>query len=195
MTKNQLLGVLAFGGVAAIISCDSGSGGATSGLASNDCRIGTFRPLGIEDCVFPATDNNGLELGVSDNRCATGQAAIPPQCVSDTGQRAYFSTSTTCAPGYRFLDGACNRNTFPTGSAGTFGTGEAGSFGTGEAGVTGASGDGAGGVLGNAGDFGILGQAGSDSTGAAGTGLTGGGATTGSAGATSSDASTDESSQ
>jgi hypothetical protein len=181
MTKNRLLGVLAFGGLAAVISCDSGSSGTSSGLASNDCPIGTFRPVGIQDCVFPATDTNNQPLGVSDNRCAPGQPAVPPQCINDNGGRAYFSTSMTCAPGYRYIEGACDRTSGFAGSVGAstgFGTG----FGTGTAGTTGFGTAGAGAT----GDFGEAGAGGF----AAGDG-TGFGGTTGSGGATSSDASTD----
>src|SRR5258708_5328936 len=110
MTKKQLLGILAAGGLAAIISCDSGRAGTgAGGLDTKDCPIGTFRPVGISDCVFPSTDVNNQPIGVADNRCAFGQPAIPPQCVSDTGERDYLSSSMKCAPGYRFLPGACNR--------------------------------------------------------------------------------------
>jgi hypothetical protein len=190
MTKNQLLGVL--GGLAAIVSCDSGSAGpATAGLDANDCPLGTFRPVGFADCVFPSTDVNNQPIGVSDNRCAFGQPAIPPQCVSDTGQRDYLSTSTKCAPGYRFSPGACDRNGFGTGTAGAFGAGTAGVTGaagaffpvdTGTAGATGAAGF----FTGEAGSPGTDGTTDSDAatTGAAGTGIfPADAATTGAAGA------------
>jgi hypothetical protein len=138
MKKNDLLGILAAGGLALVISCDGGSSATSAGLDANDCQYGTFRPVGLTDCVFPATDVNNQPFGVSDNRCAIGQPAIPPQCVSDAGERAYLSTSSKCATGYRFLPGACNRNNINTGSAGAtgMGTGIAGPF----PGDTGASG-------------------------------------------------------
>ena len=36
--------------------------------------------------TFSATDANNQLFGVSDNRCASGQPAIPPQCISDAGR-------------------------------------------------------------------------------------------------------------
>ena len=126
MTKKQLLGLLASGSLAAIISCDAGAPDrAATSLDANDCPIGTFRPLGLADCVFPATDVFGQPIGVSDNRCVQGQPAVPPQCVNDNGDRPYLSVSSKCAPGYRYLEGSCNRNTV-AGTAGTFGTGGGG---------------------------------------------------------------------
>jgi hypothetical protein len=182
MNKKQLLALLAVGGLAAIISCDNGSAGtAAGGLDANDCPIGSFRPTGIADCVFPSTDVNNQPVGVSDNRCAVGQPAIPPQCVGDNGQRDYLSTSMNCAPGYRFLPGACNRNGFTTGAAGaTFFPGD-----TGAAGVIGTAGTtAAGGAMGAAGAF--TGEAGSPGTGGfAGAGGMGGSADTGGSGGTS----------
>jgi hypothetical protein len=161
MNKRALLGILAAGGLAVLISCDGGSSATSAGLDANDCPYGTFRPVGLSDCVFPATDVNNQAFGVSDNRCASGQPAIPPQCVSDAGERAYLSTSSKCATGYRFLPGACDRNNVSTG----FGTGTAGSFatvgeaGTGGAGASGSDFAGAGGVAGTGGASGTDGSA------------------------------------
>jgi hypothetical protein len=181
MTQRKLLGLFAMGGLAAIISCDSASSPSKSGLADtgsglSDCPLGTFRPGGITDCVFPAADINGNTLGVADNRCAQGDPAIPPACVSDSGQRAYLWATDTCAPGYRFEPGACNRNGgvagsgFSTGTAGsTIVGGMAGFFeGTGTAGDIGVAGsfsfEGAAGATGAAGDLGIGGVGGAGGT-------------------------------
>jgi hypothetical protein len=123
MKKTTLLGTLTFCGFAALISCDNGAAPTSGNLADDDCPIGTFRPQGLADCVFPADDQFGSPLGVSDNRCATGQAALPPVCVSDQGGRTYFSLTKSCAPGYRFEPGACQRNNGGgTGTGGFFGT-------------------------------------------------------------------------
>jgi hypothetical protein len=186
MKKKDLLGILAAGGLTLAISCDGGSSATSAGLAANDCQYGTFRPAGLADCVFPASDVNNQPFGVSDNRCAFGQPAIPPQCVSDAGERAYLSTSSKCATGYRFLPGACNRNdgpmtgfgtgtagastgiAFPVGNAagagGSLATGEAGSFGTGTggsdvAGMAGGIGGTGGGIGGTSGASGTGGSA------------------------------------
>lgn len=193
MKKNDLLGILAAGGLALVLSCDGGSSATSAGLDANDCQYGTFRPAGLADCVFPATDVNNQQFGVSDNRCAFGQPAVPPQCVSDVGDRAYLSTSSTCATGYRFLPGACNRNNVNTGAAGGFTTG----MGTGvafpvsgEAGTTGFAGGEMAGQGGDAGSFGT-GAAGSDVAGADGSigGTSGASGTGGSANAGGVDAS------
>jgi hypothetical protein len=200
MNKPKLLGIVAFGGLAAIISCDSGTGGTAGRLDANDCPVGTFRPVGLTDCVFPSVDVNGLPIGVSDNRCAFGQPAVPPQCVSDSGARPYLTTSTSCATGYRYEPGACNRNDGTAGVATGFGTG----FGTGSAGAFGAAGaagsfeQGFGGDNGTAGV--TVGEAGTSGTGAgaaSGTGAAGSlldgsggtGATAGMSGQSASDAS------
>ncbi|HEY2730640.1 MAG TPA: hypothetical protein VGK52_11935 [Polyangia bacterium] len=199
MNKRTLLGILAAGGLALAISCDGGSSATSTGLDANDCPYGTFRPAGLTDCVFPATDVNNQPFGVSDNRCAAGQPAVPPQCVSDAGDRAYLSTSSKCATGYRFLPGACNRNEGIAGTAGTTLTGTAGSttgFGTGAAGTgtgfgTGAAGDSSTtGAAGEGGSFGT-GTGGSDVTGTAGGvgGMSGASGTGGSANAGGVDAS------
>lgn len=142
MTNSKLLAVLTLAGMAAALSCDSGSS-ATNGAATPDCPIGTFRPPGVADCVFPADDQNGNPLGVSDNRCAVGQPAVPPVCVSDSGGRSYLTATPTCAPSYRYEPGACERGGGTGGIAGSFfaGTGgvevgAAGSF-DGTAGVAG----------------------------------------------------------
>jgi hypothetical protein len=182
MNKTHLLGILAFGGLATLMSCDSGNAGSVDGLDVSDCQVGTFRPVGLTDCVFPAVDVNGTPIGVSDNRCAFGQPAVPPMCVSDAGGRAYLSTSMKCAQGYRFEPGACNRNGPQTGSgtgsgtgiatgiAGSFETG-AGSFGMGGASVAGAGGGfsagqgEAGAPLGSAGADGTAGMSGTGSAG------------------------------
>jgi hypothetical protein len=137
MNKTELSGLTLVIGVATIIACDSGSGQRTQGLGANDCPIGTFRPVGLSECVFPASDLTGVTFNVSDNRCAGGAPAVPPACVSDSGQRAYLATSPSqCVTGYRFLDGACDRNDgcggcrAATGAAGTFGNfGGFGGFG------------------------------------------------------------------
>jgi hypothetical protein len=143
MTKTKLLGALTFCGLAALLSCENGDGSTSGSLSDDDCPIGTFKPAGLTECVFPADDQFGNLLGVSDNRCASGQPAYPPVCSSDTGGRAYFSISKTCAPNYRFQPGACQRGAI-TGSAGTggvmtgFGTGAAATgFSTGGGGDTG----------------------------------------------------------
>jgi hypothetical protein len=175
MKKTKILGLLAAGGLAALVSCDNGQAPTTAELDGNDCPTGTFRPAGQGECVFPADDINNAPIGVSDNRCAFGQPAIPPKCVSDSGERAYLSVSMKCAPGYRFEPGACNRLT-NTGTAGFFGgdagagafTGEAGAFGIGgTTGTAGAPDTGAAGVGGgSAGDSqGVAGVTGSGGTG------------------------------
>jgi hypothetical protein len=191
MTKTTLLGLLALGGLATLVSCDNGQDGTTAALGPNDCPYGTFRPAGLSECVFPSSDLNNFPIGVSDNRCAFGQPAIPPQCVSDSGERAYLSVSSKCAPNYRWEPGACNRGGgvagitgaagFIGGTAGFFG-GDAGSgFNTGTAGaIVGAAGSGV--LDGAAGSVGT--GAGGDSTGTAGAGAAGAtGAGTGSGGA------------
>lgn len=125
MTKTTFLGLLAACGLAALVSCDNGQAPTTAELGGSDCPTGTFRPAGLDECVFPADDINNAPIGVSDNRCAFGQPAIPPKCVSDSGERAYLSVSMKCAPNYRYEPGACNRGGgfpadagFNTGSAG-----------------------------------------------------------------------------
>jgi hypothetical protein len=146
----------------AALSCDEAPGGATS-AASTDCLIGMFKPEGLTDCVFPAETSVGDPATVSDNRCATGQPAYPPACVSDTGRRSYLSASHTCAANYHFEPGVCERNsTGGTGFAGTTsvpdpggftgegGTTQTGDFATGSAGST-DPGTGTGGVTGAAG--------------------------------------------
>jgi hypothetical protein len=192
MTKNQLFG-LAITGLATVISCDSASKPTAEELASDDCPVGTFRPFGITDCVFPATDQFNQLIGVSDNRCAQGQPAIPPSCVNDSGERSYLTTSTKCAPGYRFMPGACNRGGtagfgggFVTGVAGaagfageSAGFGDAGAVGTGFAGgFAGTGGFNGTGFAGDATGFGGAGSSGvaGDSSGAAGDTGVGGGA-------------------
>jgi len=172
MKKKTFLDILAVGGLALAISCDGGSAATSSGLGANDCQYGTFRPTGLDDCVFPAADVNNQPIGVSDNRCAFGQPAIPPQCVSDGGERPYLSTSSKCATGYRFLPGSCNRNNEPTGVAtGMAGTGIAFPVCTGVAGAsTGAAGSF---MVGLGGSFGT-GAGGSDLAGAGGLGGLGG---------------------
>jgi hypothetical protein len=201
MNKPKLLGIVAFSGLAAIVSCDSGTGGTSNGLDANDCPVGTFRPIGLTDCVFPAVDLNGQPIGVSDNRCAFGQPAVPPQCVSDAGGRPYLSASMTCATGYRYLPGACNRNNGTAGDFGTgFGTGVGGSFGA--AGAAGSFEQGFGGDNGTAGTTGAagsmipgnpLGEAGAGAAGAPVTGSGGTGETAGMNGQSASDASSDAS--
>ena len=152
MTNKTLFTALTLGGMAMALSCDDGSRATASSLPTDDCVIGMFRPEGLDDCVFPADDQNGSPLGVSDNRCAEGQPAVPPACVNDAGGRAYLAATTTCAPGYRYEPGACDRGGtggVSTGSAGgtvtvagTAGTGPdfGGDFTTGAAGATGAAG-------------------------------------------------------
>ena len=134
MTKNQTFGLLMLGALGTTVSCEGGPSRPSASLgASDDCPYGTFRPVGIDECVFPANDVNNQLIGVSDNRCAVGQPAIPPSCVSDSGGRSYLSTSSNCAPGYRFSDGACDRGVGGVaGSSGFPVTGGAGSFGGGE---------------------------------------------------------------
>ncbi|HVZ73412.1 MAG TPA: hypothetical protein VHJ20_13620 [Polyangia bacterium] len=117
MLKPAVILSLAF--VASAISCDSATN-ATQGEATADCPIGTFKPEGWPDCVFPAQDTFGSVFGVADNRCAINQPAYPPSCVSDTGRRAYFSLSAPCAPNYHFDPGVCVRS---GGTGGTTGTG------------------------------------------------------------------------
>jgi hypothetical protein len=158
--KTTLRGFLALAGLAAIVSCDNGQDATMGGLGANDCPYGTFRPAGLDECVFPANDINNGPFGVSDNRCAFGQPAIPPQCVSDSGERAYLSVSTRCAPGYRFEPGACNRG---GGAAGFPVTGTAGAFG-----AVGAAGDASGAAGGPTGAGAIAGSEAGDSAGTAG---------------------------
>lgn len=170
MTKTTLLGFLALGGLAALVSCDNGQDPTTAGLGANDCPFGTFRPAGLDECVFPANDLNNFPIGVSDNRCAFGQPANPPQCVSDSGERAYLSVSMKCAPNYRFEPGVCNR--INNGAAGIGGDAGSGPFNTGTAGaIVGAAGAAGGPSTG----FGAAG--GSDSPGTAGAGTGAGGST------------------
>jgi hypothetical protein len=189
--QRKLLGLFAMGGLAAIISCDSSPSPSQSGLASNDCPYGTFRPQGISDCVFPATDVNGNSFGVADDRCAQGQPAIPPSCVSDSGLRPYLWATGTCASGYRFEPGACNRTGgmagFAVGTAGSVGTGSAGFFGTGAAGVIGTAGTAAAGFAGTTTDTGAAGDFGFGGAG----GAAGFGEGTGAAGATDTDGGVD----
>jgi hypothetical protein len=152
MTKTRTVRLLVFGALGAVISCDGATMRPSSGgLAAGDCPFGTFRPAGLEQCVFPAQDINNNSVTVTDNRCALGQPASPPSCVSDAGLRAYLALGPSCAPGYRFEDGSCNRN---TGAAGSFptggGTGVAGSFG--DAGFSGETG----GFFGDAGSGGVF---------------------------------------
>jgi hypothetical protein len=156
-----------------VMSCDDGSDpSSTSGAASGDCPLGMFKPIGLPECVFPAETEFGQPTTVSDNRCATGQPAIPPSCVSDTGRRAYLSASNTCAPNYHFEMGLCQRG---GGFGGT--TGAAGFF-TGSAGTTSTAGFP--GFGGSTDTGGFTGGAGSTDTG----GVTGtAGSTTGSSGA------------
>jgi hypothetical protein len=173
MTKT-LIQVLVLGGFAALaLCCDNGGQSSSSGLGTNDCPLGTFRPVDFADCVFPADDLNGNPLSISDNRCAVGQPAVPPSCISDLGGRPYLALSkTTCAANYRFVEGSCERNGF-SGTAGVNGfagtSGEAGATftgeGTGTAG-TGAAGDAFAGTTGTAGVGDMSGAAGV--TGAAG---------------------------
>jgi hypothetical protein len=197
--------------LAAVLSCDDGSGGSTSaaGATSTDCPIGMFRPEGLADCVFPAERELGDPVTVSDNRCATGQPAFPPSCISDTGRRPYLSASRTCAPNYHFEMGVCQRageiggspggggffGTAGTSAAGGFfGTNTAGDFGgagsTGEGGATDT-----GGFTGGAGSgSGTTGSNDSGGSGTTGSNDSGGSGTTGSnaaAGQTGSDASMD----
>jgi len=169
MTTKTAFLVTTLLGTLAGVSCDGGSSATVGGLDANDCPYGMFRPMGAPDCVFAAADVNGQPIGVSDNRCAFGQPATPPQCVSDAGERPYLSSSSKCAPGYRFFAGACNRNGvpggltgaagFPTGAAG-FPTGAAGAAGLGAAGDPGVAGSGV------AGETGAAGEAGSGAAGA-----------------------------
>jgi hypothetical protein len=145
MTNNptsRTLRLLLLGALGALISCDgamNGAGATPTELAAGDCPFGTFRPSGLNECVFPAQDINNGTVMVSDNRCAFGQPATPPSCVSDAGLRPYLAVGPSCAPGYRFEDGSCNRNSGPltggsTGVAG-FTTGGGGFFGTGTGGI------------------------------------------------------------
>jgi hypothetical protein len=150
MNSKHVFSLFSAAALATLLACDEAPSAAGINLAT-DCPIGTFRPEGLDECVFPADDQFGNLLGVSDNRCATGQAAVPPSCVHDRGGRPYFSISRTCAPGYTFLPGACRRDFPGTGAAGTTGfagtgfgenTGVAGTgFLTGSAGGNGATGD------------------------------------------------------
>src|SRR5690349_17289537 len=100
MLTNRTFRVLLLGGLAAVISCDGAArqDAPPGALADGDCPFGTFRPVGLDQCVFPAQDLNGLNLMVSDNRCASGQPAVPPACVSDSGLRPYLSLGPSCAP-------------------------------------------------------------------------------------------------
>lgn len=134
MPKTKLIGAMTFCTFAALLSCDNAQSPTNGGLSDNDCPVGTFRPIGLADCVFPADDQFGNPLGVSDNRCVSGQPALPPVCVSMIGGRSYFAlTKSACAPDYRFEPGACQRNNGGGGFGGFFGT-------TGAAGVTGVAG-------------------------------------------------------
>ncbi|HVU51239.1 MAG TPA: hypothetical protein VHL80_11160 [Polyangia bacterium] len=196
MTKNQTVRLLIVGGLAAVISCDGAQSRTAGGLDVNDCPFGTFRPAGLDACVFPAVDVNNLTILVSDNRCAFNQPATPPSCVSDQGLRPYLALGPTCAPGYRFEDGACDRNGgvagFATGTGGFFeGTGTAGATGiAGFFGDAGASGgffdqcEAFGGCSGfSTGGGGSFGQAGDN----AGTGVAGAGGASGTGGASGND--------
>jgi hypothetical protein len=126
MKTNTLIGALTACGLAALLSCDNGASQMSGNLSDNDCPIGTFKPPGFTDCVIGADDPFGNPLGVSDNRCASGQPAFPPVCQSDSGGRTYFATSMTCATGYRYLPGACRRDGGFAGTGGVFPTGAAG---------------------------------------------------------------------
>jgi hypothetical protein len=155
MTKQNLLALLAAGGLAAIISCDAASPDTVGGLDVGDCPYGTFKPVGLDECVFPANTIFNEQIGVADNRCTQGQPAVPPSCVSDSGARAYLTISMKCAPGYRYLPGACRRDVSGVGGFGGFFTGAAGTFATGgDLGTAGGGDAGAGGGFGPAGDFG-----------------------------------------
>jgi hypothetical protein len=193
---NKTLGLATVLILSSVMSCDDGSDpSSTSGAASGDCPLGMFKPIGLSECVFPADTEFGQPTTVSDNRCATGQPAIPPSCVSDTGRRAYLSASSTCAPNYHFEMGLCQRgNTgiggfFTAGTTGAAGFGFAGSTDTG--GFTG--GAGSTGFAGFTGFAGSTGEGGATGTGglSGGSGVTGSAGVTGAAGITGSDASTD----
>ena len=168
MTNNQTFRLLLLGALGALISCDGAMGGGETAtqLAAGDCPFGTFRPSGLDECVFPAQDINSGNITVSDNRCAFGQPATPPTCVSDAGLRPYLALGPSCAPGYRFEDGSCNRNGgtggFPLTGGGTgvagFSTGGGGFFGAGTAGAE--ANDGIGGVGGETGSSGVSGAGG-----------------------------------
>src|SRR5450432_628404 len=136
-----LVGLGFMGAIVAVLSCGS------DGQSPSDCPIGTFRPVGIRDCVVPA-DNPFT----SDTRCTSG--AQSPQCVSTTGGRAYYATSSHCAPGYQFQMGTCLGN---SGVGGSFGDGSfAGTAGAGTAGFDGQVFTGSGGsgfILGADGSF------------------------------------------
>jgi hypothetical protein len=186
MNAKTLLPVLLLGGLPALVLCcdNGGKSSTTGGLGSDDCPYGTFRPMGLADCVFPADDTNGNPLATSDNRCATGQPAVPPACVSDNGERPYLSLSMSCAPNYHFEAGSCQRSGGFAGTNGFAGTfepaGTNGFAGDGSAGTTGAAGDdGLAGTIGAAGDAfaGAAGFAGSAAGGTGGTSFTGGGGT------------------
>jgi hypothetical protein len=152
--------------LSSVMSCDDGSDpSSTSGAASGDCPLGTFKPIGLSECVFPAETDFGQRVTVADNRCAAGQPAIPPSCISDTGRRPYLSTSSTCAPNYHFETGLCQRNGGFGGTTGSAGT-------TGFPGVAGCTGS-CGGFTGGAGSTdtgGVTGAGGSTDTGASGAG-------------------------
>lgn len=102
-----IVGLGLMGAIVAVLSCGDGQ------HAGGDCPLGTFRPVGIQDCVIPADFNSAM----MDNRCAQG-SANSPTCQSSTGGRAYYATSTHCAPGYQYTMGSC-----VSGTGGVIGTG------------------------------------------------------------------------
>jgi hypothetical protein len=121
----RAIGLGLVGAIVSVLSCGDGQ------PAGGDCPLGTFRPIGIQDCVIPADSNAPM----TDNRCAQG-AAYSPTCESITGARPYYATSTRCAPGYQYTMGSC-----VSGSGGFFGTGGVVFPEGGGAGETGAAGD------------------------------------------------------
>jgi hypothetical protein len=127
-----VVGLGVMGAIVVALSCSDAQPG-----AGGDCPIGTFRPVGIKDCVIPS-DNAG---GIADSRCALGAQA--PTCDSSSGLRPYFATSTHCAPGYQYQAGSCM-----SGAGGGFG-------GTGVGGFSGSFGDGVGFMEGGPGGFGF----------------------------------------
>jgi hypothetical protein len=152
-----IVGLGLMGAIVAVLSCSD------SQHVGGDCPLGTFRPIGIQDCVIPADSNSAM----TDNRCAQG-AAYSPTCASSTGARAYYATSTHCAPGYQYTMGSC-----VSGTGGFFGTGGVVFPEGGGAGETGAAG-----AVGPVGETG----AGGDTMGAAGTTLGTAGSVGGSSG-------------
>ncbi len=191
MKRNLGIASLLF--FSSVLSCDDGSDpSGAAGATSTDCPIGMFKPQGLTDCVFPAESSFGQQTTVTDNRCASGQPAFPPSCISDRGLRAYLSASSTCAPNYHFEMGVCQRG---GGFAGS--TGGGGFFET--AGTTST-----GGFFGGAGSPEIGGAGGSTNTGdfagfprttdpGGATGQSGAGGSTGEGGTTSTGGVTGES--